>query len=317
MALNDHSLHTIHRNRLSQLARLGTRYEPYAFRNFKENKRYAILVVYLLQLAQELTDKAFEIHDRQILSLLSKGRKAQEEIQRKNGKKLNEKIIHFTNIGQALIKAKQENLNVFDVLESVLEWDTFVTSIEEVKELARPSDYDYLDLLQKRFYALRKYTPTLLRVLDFRSTKANEPLLEAVDLLREMNDAGKRKVPIDAPINFISARWKKHLYEEDGSINRHYYEMAVLTELREHVRAGDISIEGSKQYRDFEEYLFTAEQWHADKQQTRLAVPIAYEEYLQERIASLEERLKWLTTNLKDLDGVSLEKGRLSLARLE
>lgn len=317
MALNDRSLHTIHRNRLSQLARLGTRYEPYAFRNFKENKRYAILVVYLLQLAQELTDKAFEIHDRQILSLLSKGRKAQEEIQRKNGKKLNEKIIHFTNIGQALIKAKQENLNVFDVLESVLEWDTFVTSIEEAKELARPSDYDYLDLLQKRFYALRKYTPTLLRVLDFRSTKANEPLLEAVELLREMNDAGKRKVPIDAPINFISARWKKHLYEEDGSINRHYYEMAVLTELREHVRAGDISIEGSKQYRDFEEYLFTAEQWQADKQQTRLAVPIAYEEYLQERIASLEERLKWLTTNLKDLDGVSLEKGRLSLARLE
>lgn len=49
----------------------------------------------------------------------------------------------------------------------------------------------------------------------------------------------------------------------------------------------------------------------------RLAVPIAYEEYLQERMASLEERLKWLTTNLKDLDGVSLEKGRLSLARLE
>lgn len=56
---------------VKQLARLGTRYEPYAFRNFKENKRYAILVVYLLQLAQELTDKSFEIHDRQILSLLS------------------------------------------------------------------------------------------------------------------------------------------------------------------------------------------------------------------------------------------------------
>ena len=49
--------------------------------------------MYLLQLAQELTHTAFEIHDRQILSLLSKGRKAQEEIQRKNGKKLNEKII--------------------------------------------------------------------------------------------------------------------------------------------------------------------------------------------------------------------------------
>lgn len=44
-------------------------------------------------------------------------------------------------------------------------------------ELARRADYDYLDLLQKRFYSLRKYTPTLLKVLEFHSTKANEPLL--------------------------------------------------------------------------------------------------------------------------------------------
>jgi hypothetical protein len=86
-------------------------------------------------------------------------------------------IIHFTNIGQALIKAKEEKLDVFEVLESVIEWNSFVSSVEEAQELARPADYDYLDLLQKRFYSLRKYTPTLLRVLEFHSTKANEPLL--------------------------------------------------------------------------------------------------------------------------------------------
>ncbi len=96
----------LHRNRLLQLSRLGSRYKPYAFRDFQENKRYSILTVYLLHLTQELTDKAFEIHDRQILSVLSKGRKAQEENQKQNGKKLNEKVIHFTNIGQVLIKAK-------------------------------------------------------------------------------------------------------------------------------------------------------------------------------------------------------------------
>ncbi|MDN8859418.1 hypothetical protein Q0M39_13710, partial [Staphylococcus aureus] len=95
-------------------------------------------------LNQDLTDKAFEIHDRQILSLLSKGRKAQEEIQKQNGKKLNEKVIHFTNIGQALIKAKEEKLDVFKVLESVIEWNSFVSSVEEAQELARPADYDYL-----------------------------------------------------------------------------------------------------------------------------------------------------------------------------
>ncbi len=308
----------LHRNRLLQLSRLGSRYEPYAFRDFQENKRYSILTVYLLHLTQELTDKAFEIHDRQILSLLSKGRKAQEEIQKQNGKKLNEKVIHFTNIGQALIKAKKEKLDVFDVLESVIEWNSFVSSVEEAQELARPADYDYLDLLQKRFYSLRKYTPTLLKVLEFHSTKANEPLLQAVEIIRGMNESGKRKVPDDSPVDFISKRWKKHLYEEDGTtINRHYYEMAVLTELREHVRAGDVSIVGSRQYRDFEEYLFSEDTWNQTKEKTRLSVSLSFEDYMTERTSSLNERLKWLAANSNKLDGVSLDKGKLSLARLE
>lgn len=308
----------LHRNRLLQLSRLGSRYEPYAFRDFQENKRYSILTVYLLNLTQELTDKAFEIHDRQILSLLSKGRKAQEEIQKQNGKKLNEKVIHYTNIGQALIKARQEKLDVFEVLESVIEWNSFVSSVEEAQELARPADYDYLDLLQKRFYSLRKYTPTLLRVLKFHSTKANEPLLKAVEIIRGMNESGKRKVPNDSPMDFISKRWKKHLYEDDGTtINRHYYEMAVLSELREHVRAGDVSIIGSRQYRDFEEYLFSEDTWNQTRENTRLSVSLSFEEYIKERISSLNERLKWLASNSNKLDGVSLEKGKLSLARLE
>ncbi|PCT35957.1 Tn3 family transposase [Enterococcus faecium] len=308
----------LHRNRLLQLSRLGSRYEPYAFRDFQENKRYSILTIYLLQLTQELTDKAFEIHDRQILSLLSKGRKAQEEIQKQNGKKLNEKDIHFTNIGQALIKAREEKLDVFKVLESVIEWNTFVSSVEEAQELARPADYDYLDLLQKRFYSLRKYTPTLLRVLEFHSTKANEPLLQAVEIIRGMNESGKRKVPDDSPVDFISKRWKRHLYEDDGTtINRHYYEMAVLTELREHVRAGDVSIVGSRQYRDFEEYLFSEDTWNQSKGNTRLSVSLSFEDYITERTSSFNERLKWLAANSNKLDGVSLEKGKLSLARLE
>ncbi|MED0951772.1 Tn3 family transposase [Bacillus mobilis] len=307
----------LHRNRLLQLSRLGSRYEPYAFRDFQENKRNSILTVYLLHLTQELTDKAFEIHDRQILSLLSKGRKAQEEIQKQNGKKLNEKVIHFTNIGQALIKAKEEKLDVFEVLESVIEWNSFVSSVVEAQELARPADYDYLDLLQKRFYTLRKYTPTLLRVLEFHSTKANEPLLQAVGIIRSMNESGKRKVPNESPVDFISKRWRKHLYEDDGTINRHYYEMAVLTELREHVRAGDVSIVGSRQYRDFEEYLFSEDTWNQTKENTRLSVSLSYEDYLTERTSSLNERLKWLSANFNKLDGVSLEKGKLSISRLE
>ena len=155
-------------------------------------------------------------------------------------------------------------------------------------------------------------------MLEFHSTKANEPLLQAVEIIRGMNESGKRKVPDDSPVDFISKRWKKRLYENDGTtINRHYYEMAVLTELREHVRAGDVSIVGDRQYRDFEEYLFSEFTWNQTKENTRLSVSLSFEDYITERTSDLNERLKWLTANSNKLDGVSLDKGKLSLARLE
>jgi hypothetical protein len=72
-----------------------------------------------------------------------------------------------------------------------------------------------------------------------------------------MNEKGKRKVPEGAPLDFVSNRWQKHYYDEDGTIDRLYYEMAVLTELRNHIRSGDVSIMGSWQHKDFEEYLNT------------------------------------------------------------
>ncbi|EFU39332.1 transposase [Paenibacillus vortex V453] len=308
----------IHPNRLRQLSKIGSRYEPHSFRRFNDPKKYAILVAYLLELIQDLTDLAFEIHDRQIMILLSKGRKAQEELQKQNGKSINEKVVHFADLGAALIKARSEGIDPFVALDAVMPWDQVVASVEEAKRLARPVDYDYLDLLEKKFYALRKYTPTLLKSLEFRSTKSAEPLMKAVDIIRDMNETGKRKVPEGAPLNFVSNRWQKHVYDDDGTINRHYYEMAVLTELRNYVRSGDVSIVGSRQHKDFEEYLVPKADWNGiDPNATKLAVSLSAKEYLEERIEALLQRLNWVSDHIDELDGVNLENGKLHIERLE
>lgn len=62
-------------NRLIQLSRIGERYETQALQRFDVSKRYAILVIYLLDLSQELIDFAIEIHDRQMMHLESNGRR--------------------------------------------------------------------------------------------------------------------------------------------------------------------------------------------------------------------------------------------------
>lgn len=277
------------------------------------------MALYLYELSQNLIDKAVEIHEKQINMLFLKGRKQQEEIQKQNGKSLNEKITNYIDIGAALIKAKDDNLDPFEALEKVMPWSKIVESVEEARKLARPVNYDYIDLLDSRYNQLRKYTPLLLKYLKFNSTtNASKSLIEAVTILNDMNETGKRKVPENAPLEFISNRWNKCLYETDGSINRHYYEMATLAELKNKIRAGDVSVEGSRNHKDFEEYLVSTNEWSTTKRNgTKLAVNLDSNVYLKDRSEALANRLKWFSKNLDKLGGVTISNNKIHLDRLE
>lgn len=308
----------LHPNRLLQMARIGARYEPHSFRRFKENKRYALLVAHLITLSQDLTDHAIEIHDRQMMVLQAKGRKTQEEMQKQNGKSVNEKVVHYADIGAALIKAKEDGIDPYVALEQVMPWEKIVESIEEAKLLSRPMDYDYLDLIKTRFNYLRKYTPILLNSLDFKATKSAEPLLNALDTIRELNESGKRKISDEAPLGFVPKRWKKHVFDDEGNINRQYYEMAALTELKNYIRSGDVWVKGSRLHKDFEEYLVSKEDWDKAKViGTNIAVDISFEQYIQERCEVLNTKLQWISKNIDKVESINIKKQKIHVERLQ
>lgn len=309
----------IHPNRIRQLSRLGARYQPYAFKKFDDSKRYSILVIFLLELSQDLVDYAIDIHDRQMNNLMAKGRKNQEELQKQNGKALNEKVIHYASLIKALVKAKSEDLDPFQIIESsVMPWDKLVTSGEEADKLARPIDYDYLDLVTRRFSYLRKYTPTLLKNLEFKSNKSTKSLIDGLNVISEMNESGKRTISADAPTDFIPNRWLKHVFASDGTIRRQYYELAALTELKKCIRSGDISVVGSRQYKDFDDYLIDKNEWETAKGSgIRLAVTPDFDEYIKERINTLNDRLQYVSKNANSMNGITIENGELHISKLE
>lgn len=93
--------------------------------------------------------------------------------------------------------------------------------------------------------------------------------------------------------------------------------MAVLTELRDRVKAGDISISGSKQYKDFEDYLLSKNEWINSKENNKLSVSLSFDEYIQDRLNNLNERLKWLSKNIKNINTISIDNCKISISRLE
>jgi hypothetical protein len=104
---------------------------------------------------------------------------------------------------------------------------------------------------------VRKFAPLLLAHFEFHTAPAADELLQALDLLRDFNASGKRTLPEHVPTGFVKPRWRPHVYAS-GGVDRHFYELCALAELRDRLRAGDIWVTGSRQYRDFETYLIPA-----------------------------------------------------------
>ena len=249
---------TVHQSRLQQLAREGARYSLQHLNRFREDKRQALLVAFLIRTAQEFTDQAIDMHDQMIGRLFNRSERRQQEGFQQNAKAINDKVRLYAEVGKALIAAYNAKTDLGKALESVLGWDQFATTVEEAERLVEPFDCDFLDEMRDQYPQIRQYSPTLLNTFEFRVAPPSTSLLKAIELLREMNESGKRKVPESAPRGFVRQRWAPHVFPGD-EIDRCYYELCALSELRNGLRSGDVWVVGSRRYGDFESYLIPKE----------------------------------------------------------
>ncbi len=107
-------------------------------------------------------------------------------------------------IGQALLTAKEQGGDPFAAIEKIVSWVDFARTVTEAEQLAQPEDFDFLGLISNGFPQMRRYTPAMLDIFDFRAAPAARQLLEVVDLLRSMNRDRTRTVPQNAPLEWIS-----------------------------------------------------------------------------------------------------------------
>lgn len=282
----------IHQNRLLKMAREGGQMTPQDLGRFENERRYATLVALVLESMATVTDELIDLHDRIMVKLFSTANHKHQRQFQNQGKAINEKVRQYSKIGHALLGAKLAGEDPFAAIEAIMSWEDFTQSIAEADTLSQPESFDHLPLISDQFSTLRRYTPEFLDVLKLRAAPAAQPVLEAIDVLRGMNADNARKVPDDAPVAFVKPRWKP-LVLTDAGIDRRFYEMCALSELKNSLRSGDIWVQGSRQFRDFEDYLLLIEKFSQLKQAQELPIAITpdCDEYLANRIKLLEEQL--------------------------
>lgn len=307
----------LHRNRLRQLAREGCRTTVQHLAEATPLRRLATLTAVTLDLGETLSDLALDIFDRLLGSLFRRAERRHADAFHRDGRAITEKLRLYARVGAALVAARQSGTDAFAAIEQVIPWDRFTATVDEAADLAPFDDFDALEELDTHYTTVRRWAPAFLNAFDFKAAPSAEPLLRAIGILRDVNATGQRSLPSKVPLDFVGRRWCRYVLR-DGGVDRRYWELCVLVELRDRLRAGDIWVVGSRQYRTFEDHLLSPAAFAEMRQQGSLPVAVEtdVERYLAERLTSLRERLATIEAKAAagTLPGVVLDGGSLRIS---
>ncbi|WDA67577.1 Tn3 family transposase (plasmid) [Lactococcus lactis] len=180
--------------------------------------------------------------------------------------------------------------------------------------------WEFIDKFASRF---KRYLRPIILSVDFNSSRVKEPLIEAVDFIK--NAFTKRKSLTQysdevLPMGFIPPNIKNYLYirnsegRKELAVNR--YEFLVYQLLWTGLESGDIYCYDSIRFRSFEEYLIGDEEWGQKDFLIELAGLSIFNQPIEEHLATLknvlEARIESVNQHISsgENQAIKLKKGR-------
>jgi TnpA family transposase len=313
------SLEALNPNRLTSLAHLARKSSAQALQRAPAVRRYPLLVAFLSQCLATVTDEVIEMFDRCLAEAYARAGKDLEDFRKAMAQATNEKVHLFRELARVVLDPAIADPHLRPAIYQRISPTVLRRAADESDQIVRPLDDSYIDFFETRYGYLRQCTPTFLETMTFQSTQEPEPLLEAVTLLHQLNTTHRRTVPPEAPTDFVPLKWRPYVVAPDGRLDRHYYELCTLWELRGALRAGNVWVAQSRRYANPEPYLIPHTRWPALRPEVcqQIHAPADGAMRLEQRGRELIELLPRVDRLLTRNGKVRMEKGRVVVSPLE
>jgi hypothetical protein len=309
----------VHPERWTQMMKEGDVTPAWLAADFNANRRRATIVAQLIKLGQKLTDDAVAMFGKLIGRLFSQANNRKKQRHAEARKDTAKALRLFRDTLRALVIANDAGLDAIEILDREVGWYRLLQAKPVIEAMVEEADPDPLILAAERYANIRKYAARFLQTFAFRSSRRHDPLLAAIELLKSLNDDGRRALPGRVPVAHLGERTRKLIFGQ-GKPDRRLYEIATLAALRERLRSADIWVEGSRAFRPIDEHLMPRSDFTTLKKVDGLGLGVQPDgaAYLAEIRQVLDFNLKRLAYRARGgkLEGVRLENGKLVVAPL-
>jgi hypothetical protein len=304
LGLPDHALSDIDPTWIKALMRRVEGETASEMRLHSREKRLGLLAIYLMSRRSQLIDGLVELLIEVVHRIGTKSRRKvikriSTDIEKVHGK---EQLL--VDMASAAVMAPKGIVS--DVIFPVAGAAKLKAVIDEHN--AKGTLDVRIQTVMRGSYAnhYRPMLPSLLSVLNFRSNnEVWRPILNALALIVRLNEEGRRYAPAAlAPDGSIPRKWKEIVIDGRGRLNVISYELCVLTQLRERIRAKEIWIEGADRYRNPDDDLPKDFPERRNAYYAGLNLTQDAKAFTQSVRTQLEQELLELNTTLLDNDKV-------------
>ncbi|MHC4587387.1 MAG: Tn3 family transposase, partial [Planctomycetota bacterium] len=230
-------------------------------RELEPEHRYSALVCFLVQTFKDTVDFIVDMYDKLINKVYNHAQNDIDAHNKNQRKKIRESLYTFRELVKLILDDTVEDSLIRQELFRKIDKETLSTQIDEVNTWLNGRYSHVFNLVKGRFAYIRQFSIALLKHLNLQSEGiTNSSLLQAVGILRQLNEQKKRKLPGDVPLDFIPKRIRS-LVESNSNVDKQAWECALLTAIRDEIKAGNLSVENSKRFGRFQDFFISVKKW--------------------------------------------------------
>ncbi len=311
------NLSAIHPDVITELAKKGRYYTSTQLRDISSKlKQEAIIICFLQETAKTILDYLVDVFKRILLDI---NRRAKNEVsaeREKVSKKNRGKFKPASDfIKQAFSQAAIEKLTLVE----------FVTQFNEVIMLETASACEAIDQLEasgvtdhivNRFSYIKQFSKRFL-TLKLSARVGLTSLLEALAIIRQLHSGEIKTLPDALPTDFLPKIWEDVLYDDNGKIKAHHWEMGFYFALKKEISSGDIFLSKSRNNRYFWDTIYGELPWEKDREQEylKLELPSEFDVLMNEFKGEYHRIATHASNTLPTNDFVTIKDGKFHFSK--
>ena len=225
-------------------------------------RRYLALVCYLHQAWRESLDQAVDMYGKLLDRQKSQIDKQLDDQLKNQRRALNRVVQNYTALGSVLLDPAIDDADLRIRMLAIVSADELRADQSHFANWTKGDTKAKFSEFTARHRRLNLFAAPFLSRLEFIDDHQSNtsPTLEAVKLYQQTCNAKRRTLPNNAQTDFVP-KGLQSLVEKSGVIDRSRWESALFLKVRDEIVAGNLAVEGAKNFGRFEQFFLPHNEW--------------------------------------------------------